>query len=145
MSKNIYLKKRINSRYFNKSLYPKDKIKLNKIIDNIFTSLDDKKDIFHSLSKKFNFNFKYSELTRFNKYKFVVLIGIGGSASGAKAIYSFCNNRIKKKFYFIDNLEQFKIEKIKKKINLKKDGKVRCKFICLSIFGLWKNNLKFDH
>ena len=119
MSKNIYLKKRINTRYFNKSLYPKDKIKLNKIIDNIFTSLDDKKDTFHLLSKKFNFNFKYSEFTRFNKYKSVVLIGIGGSASGAKAIYSFCNNRIKKKFYFIDNLEQFKIEKIKKKINLK--------------------------
>ena len=119
MRKNIYLKKSINQKYFNKKLYLKDKIKLNKIINSVVTSIDNKKDTFHSLSKKFNFNFKYSDLIRFNKFKTVILIGMGGSALGAKAIYSFCKNKIKKKFIFFDNLDLIKIKNIKKSVNLK--------------------------
>ena len=120
MSKNIYLKNRIGPSYFNKSIYSKDKIKINKIINSIFISLDSKKDVFHSLSKRFNFNFKYSKLAKFNKYKSVILIGMGGSALGAEALYSFFRDKIKKKFIFFDNLDQLKIEKVKKKIKLKK-------------------------
>jgi len=120
VNKNIYLKNSIGSKYFKKKLYKKNKIKLTKIINNISSTLDFKKDVFHSLSKKFNLNFKRSELLKFNKYKSVILIGIGGSVLGAEAIYSFCNDKIKKKFFFLNNLEQLKIEKIKKKINLKK-------------------------
>jgi glucose-6-phosphate isomerase len=119
VSKNIYLKNNINSRYFNKSIYLKDKIKINKIINNIFISLDNSKDTFHSLSKKFNFNFKHSQLIKFNKYKSFIIIGMGGSVLGSKAIYSFLKDKIKKKFIFIDNLDQLKVEKVKKKINLK--------------------------
>jgi len=119
VKKNISLKKSINSSYFKKKLYLKDKIKLNNIIKNLYTSLDNKKDNFHSFSKKFKFNFKNSEIVKFNKYKSVILIGMGGSALGAKAIYSFCNHKIKKKFIFFDNLDQIKIEKIRKKTNLK--------------------------
>ena len=44
---------------------------------------------------------------------------MGGSSLGAKAIYSFFKDKIKKNFIFLDNLDQFKIEIIKKKINLK--------------------------
>ena len=120
MNKNIYLKNSIDSKYFKKKLYKKNKIKLTKIINNISSTLDLKKDVFHSLSKKFNLNFKRCELLKFNKYKSVILIGIGGSVLGAEAIYSFCNDKIKKNFFFLNNLEQLKIEKIKKKINLKK-------------------------
>jgi glucose-6-phosphate isomerase len=119
VSKNINLKNGISSSYFNKSSYIKDIIKLNRIISNTLLSLDSKKDSFHSLSKKFNLNFKYSELKKFNKYKSIILIGMGGSALGAEAIYSFCDRKIKKKFIFFNNLDQLKIEKIKKKVNLK--------------------------
>ena len=105
MSKNIYLKNSIGSSYFKKKLYSKNKIKLNKIINNIYTSLDERKDTFHSLSKKFNFNFKNSELLKFNKYRSVILIGMGGSTLGAQAIYSFLCYKIKKKFIFLDNLD----------------------------------------
>ena len=121
MRKNIYLKKNISLSYFKKSLFSKDKIKLTNIIKNIFTSLDDKKDTFHSFSKKFDINFKILELKKFNNFKSVVIIGMGGSVLGAEAIYSFLNNKIKKKFYFIDNLDQLKIEKLKKKNRLKKN------------------------
>ena len=119
MSKNIYLTNNIGSNYYKKSLYLSDKVKLNKLIYNILKSINDKKDVFHSLSKKFNFDFKYSDLAKFNKYKSIILIGMGGSVLGAKALYSFCNDKIKKKFIFFDNLDQIKIEKTKKEVDLK--------------------------
>ena len=119
MNKNINLKNKINSSYFNKNLYLKDKIKLTKFINEILSSLDKKKNIFYMFSKKFIFNFKYAELSKFKKYKSVILIGMGGSSLGAEAIYSFFNDKIKKKFIFLNNLDQLKIEKIKKKVNLK--------------------------
>ena len=119
MSKNIYLKNDISAKHFNKKIYLKDKKKLNKIINNIFISLDTKEDTFHSLSKKFNLNFNNSQLIKFNKYKFVILIGMGGSVLGAKALYSFFKYKISKKFTFLDNLDQLKIEEIKTNINFK--------------------------
>ena len=115
MIKNISLKNSIGPNYFKKSLYLRDKKKLDKIINNIFTLLDSKEDVFHSFSKKFNFNFKNSELIKFNKYKSIILIGMGGSALGAEALYSFCKNKSRKNFIFLDNLDQPKIENIKKK------------------------------
>jgi glucose-6-phosphate isomerase len=119
VSKNIYLKNSISRSYFNKSLYTKDKIKLNKIINKILVSLDENNDAIHSLSKKFNLNFRTSELIKFNKFKSIILIGMGGSALGAEAIYSFWKNKIKKKFFFLNNLDQFKIKEIKTNISLK--------------------------
>ena len=130
MSKNIYLKNNIGTSYFNKKIYSKDKKKIKKILDNIFISLDDKKNSYHSLSKKFNFNFKHSQLIRFNKYKFIILIGMGGSTLGAKALYSFFKDIVQKKFIFIDNLDRSKFEQIAKKNNLK-----NCLFIIISKSG----------
>ena len=121
MSKNIKLKNCISSTYFNRNAYSKDKMRIEAVINNIYPSINKKKDTFHSLSKDFKLNFQYSDLEKFNKYKSVILIGMGGSVLGAKAIYSYCNDKIKKKFIFCDDLDQLKIEKIKKKINLKKN------------------------
>ena len=121
MSKNIKLKNCISSTYFNRNAYSKDKVRIEAVINNIYPSINKKKDTFHSLSKDFKLNFQYSDLEKFNKYKSVILIGMGGSVLGAKAIYSYCNDKIKKKFIFCDDLDQLKIEKIKKKINLKKN------------------------
>ena len=119
MKKNLDLKNNISKDYFSKSSYSKDKIKLNKIISDILTSSNKSNSFFNIFHKKFDYNFKYSELLKFTKYKSVILIGMGGSSLGAKAIYSFFKDKIKKNFIFLDNLDQFKIETIKKKINLK--------------------------
>ena len=119
MSKNILLKNSINKNYFKNNLYLKDKIKLNKIIKNIFSTLDNKKDTLHILSKKFELNFNRTELKKFNNYKSVIIIGMGGSVLGAQAIYSFLKQKINKRFTFFDNIDQLKSEQIKKKINLK--------------------------
>ena len=119
MSKNIYLKNNISSSYFSKKTYLKDKIKISKIIKNIFISIDSTKDTFYSYSKKFKFNFKQSQLTRFDKYKSIIVIGMGGSALASEASYFFFKEKIKKIFIFLDNIDQLKIEEIKKKINFK--------------------------
>ena len=117
--KNFLLENNINKYYFKNNLYLRDKVRTNKIIENIFLNLDDKKDAFHSLSKKFNFNFNKSKLKKFTKYKSIIIIGMGGSTLGVQAIYTFLKTKINKDLIFIDNLEQLKIEKIKKKQSLK--------------------------
>ena len=117
--KNLLLKNNINKNYFKNNLYFKDKIKINKIIKNIYNRLDDKKDTFHPLSKKFDLNFNKSNFEKFRKYKSVILIGMGGSVLGAQAIYSFLKQKVNRDFIFFDNLDQLKTERIKKKINLK--------------------------
>ena len=48
-----------------------------------------KKNIFHSFSKKFQFNFKETQLLKYNKFKTIAVVGMGGSVLGSKAIYSF--------------------------------------------------------
>ena len=40
---------------------------------------------------------------------------MGGSILGSKAIYSFLKHKIKKKFIFIDNLDQCFLKKIQKR------------------------------
>ena len=118
--KNFLLENKIDKRYFKKKLFFNDKIKLNKIIKKIYNNLDNKKNTFHIFSKKLIFNFSKSNFKRFKKYNSIILIGMGGSAIGAKAIYSFMEEKVKKNFIFFDNLDQVKIEQTKKKINLKK-------------------------
>jgi len=116
--KNFILENNIDINYFNKNLYTKDKKKLNKIINNTFSNLNNIKNTFHILSKKFDLDFDKSKFKRFIKYNSVVLIGMGGSVLGAHAIYSFLKQNISKQFFFIDNIDQSKIEQIKKKVNL---------------------------
>ena len=119
MSKNLLLKNNITKNYFKNNLYSKDKIKLNKIIKNIFTSLDSKKNTIHILSKKFDIKLKQAKLKKFKNYKTIIIIGMGGSVLGARAIYSFLKSKISKKLIFLDSLDQLKIDKIKKNTNFK--------------------------
>ena len=62
-------------------------------------------------NSKFEFKFK-----KFKKFKTIVIIGMGGSILGAKAIYYFMKNKTKKNFIFIDNLNENYLKSIKKKI-----------------------------
>jgi len=68
--------------------------------------------------KKNNFDFK--KIKKYKKYKNIVIIGMGGSILGSKAIYSFLKYKIKKNFIFLDNLDQNLIKNIKKEKNLTK-------------------------
>ena len=111
----------------NKIIYqdfiPRDKLnskgrkKIEKLIKRINKDLDISDNFFHSLSKKFKFNFVNHELQKYKKFKNVFIIGMGGSILGSEAIYRFLNEKIKKKFIFVDNIDEIKLKKINNKYN----------------------------
>ena len=60
--------------------------------------------LIQSLGKNYKDSFNKKDLQKFDKFKKLRLIGMGGSSLGAHAIYDFLKKDIKKKFTFIDNL-----------------------------------------
>ena len=80
-----------------------------------FKILFHKYPLLKSLTNNFDYSFKKKDLKNFKKYKEFNLIGIGGSALGAEAIYDFLKHKIKKKFFFFNNLQYFKFPKSNKK------------------------------
>ena len=88
------------------------KKKLNSIIKD-----KDENDIIKSLCPNYKYNYSTKLINQLKKIKQPIrLIGIGGSILGAKAIYNFLQNKIKKKISFIDNLfSSIDIESINKK------------------------------
>ena len=82
-------------------------------------SIFNKKDLFvkYPLLKTFSKEFKYSYSKNLvNKYKkssTFRVIGMGGSILGTEAIYYFLKNKIKKKFFFVDNLNSKLTSKVK--------------------------------
>ncbi len=66
-------------------------------------------------NSKFEIKFK-----KFKKFKTILIIGMGGSILGAKAIYDFLKHKTKKNFIFIDNLDEDYLKSIKKNNNLSK-------------------------
>tara|TARA_Y100000591_G_C21722800_1_gene639717 strand:- start:180 stop:662 length:483 start_codon:yes stop_codon:yes gene_type:complete len=108
--------KNILKKKYNKNLI----FNFKKNFKEISLNLENTKNTFHSLSKNFKLNFSLKELKRFKKFDSIVVIGMGGSILGSEAIYQFLNHKINKKFYFFNDLDEFKIEQTKKLINKKK-------------------------
>ncbi len=93
------------------------KVKINNfLIKKELTNLLKKNDeVIKSLSLNYSYSFNVKKLKKFKNKKFFRIIGIGGSILGAKAIYYFLKNKIKKKFVFVDNLTPKINHNIKKK------------------------------
>ena len=97
----------------------------NKKIKNIKAKTNNLKEYEwlknYPLLKSFTKNFKYSYSKKdINKYKFYKdfrLIGMGGSILGTEAIYQFLRHKIKKNFYFHNNLIP-QIKNLKKMPNI---------------------------
>ena len=72
-----------------------------------------------SFTSKYKYSFKKKKLESFKKYSEINLIGMGGSILGSEAIYDFLNYKIKKKFHFFNNLQNYKnLKSKKKKLNI---------------------------
>ena len=106
LTKNIEFKNFIKSKK-NKSS--------EQFLINIKKKIFEKSDPFlFSLTSKYKNLFDKNSIKRLKRYKNYTLIGMGGSSLGAKAIYSFLSNKIKKKFNFVDNIRLSKIPNNKK-------------------------------
>ena len=78
-----------------------------------------KKDhLIQSLGKNYKDSFNKNDLQKYNKFKKLRVIGMGGSSLGANAIYNFLKKSIKKKFIFVDNLRPLNKKKTDKFLNL---------------------------
>jgi len=108
LTKNIYFK---NFRIKNSK----------KKIQNILRSLlSEKNQILDSLNKSYKNSYYKKDILNYKNFTSIAIVGMGGSILGAKTIYSFLKNKIKKNFFFIDNFNNNKIQKIlnKKKLNI---------------------------
>ena len=113
---NIHFSLKKNKKKFQK----KSVDNFNKLITNINKDISNSSKTLNILNTKFKFNFNLKDLRRFKKFNTVAIIGMGGSILGAAAIYDFLKFKIKKKFYFFDNLDQDSIREIKQNENLNK-------------------------
>ena len=93
---------------------------LLKVKKDLKLLLKENNTVLKSLSTSYKNTYKVKMIQKFNNHDNIRIIGMGGSILGAESIYDFLNNKIKKKFTFINNLDP-KIKKYnskKKNINL---------------------------
>ena len=76
--------------------------------------LDKRNQVLESLSINYKDSYNRKKISNFKKFSNFRLIGMGGSTLGTQAIYDFLRNKIKKKFFFIDNLQNKQKDKQKK-------------------------------
>ena len=93
------------------------KVKTSLVRKKLTTLMKEKNEILKSLSKDYKNNFNHKNLKKFKKSLDFRLIGMGGSSLGAQAIYDFLRYKIKKNFFFIDNLKKSNLEKKNKNHN----------------------------
>ena len=97
--------------YFKNFKKKRVNIRLFKLLKDL-TSKENQ--IIRSLTSSYQNSYSNSIILKLKKYSEIKLIGMGGSTLGARAIYSFLKDKIKKKFIFVDSLEP-KNDKIKNK------------------------------
>tara|TARA_B100000029_G_C17538804_1_gene945899 strand:+ start:400 stop:1602 length:1203 start_codon:yes stop_codon:yes gene_type:complete len=105
-----------NGNFTNSSKYKINIRKTKKIFDLFLKDWENGQiPLLESYEKNYEYYFSKLTVSKFSKYKNIVIIGMGGSILGTKSIYSFFKNKIKKKLFFYDNLDlNFNYNKIKK-------------------------------
>ena len=117
---NLSIENHFQKNIFSKNILKKFETKYKKILKDIRENLNYENKTENILSKNYKFNFNFKSLKNFKRYNSIVIIGMGGSIMGTEAIYNFFKNKIKKKVYFLNNIDIEKIKAIKKTVNFKK-------------------------
>ena len=98
--------------------------KIQKSLKSKFKNLINKKsdtnNLISSFAKSYPYSYDKKQLKRLKRFDIYQIYGMGGSSLGSKAIYEFMKPKIKKKFYFFDNLDTKNetIKTNKKNLNL---------------------------
>ena len=79
--------------------------KFKQITKDLYFILNEKNQVIQSLTSNYKNSFDVKILNKYKKFKNFRLIGMGGSSLGAKAIFDFLQKKIKKNFYFVDDLD----------------------------------------
>ena len=87
---------------------------LLKVKKDLKLLLKENNTVLKSLSTSYKNTYKVNMIQKFKNHNNIRIIGMGGSILGAESIYDFLNDKIKKKFTFINNLEP-KIKKYNSK------------------------------
>ena len=98
------------------------KLKKNtkKIKHDLKFFLKEKSILLKSLSANYKNSYNKKIISKYKKYSHIRIIGMGGSILGTKSIYDFLRDKIKKNFYFLDNLQSSTVffKKKKRYLNL---------------------------
>ena len=116
-NKKFIFNNNIYSENLSKKLSNKFYKKYCKIEKEVSNQIEKPYNIYNIFSENFRLNFKIKDLRKFNKFKNIAIIGMGGSILGTNAIFKFLEKRIKKNFFFFDNIDYDKALNFKKKIN----------------------------
>ena len=107
MVKNFFLFKNFKN-IFSKNT---DKKKILKILKEV---LNENSQIIKSLGKTYQNSYKKKQLGKYKKSSNFRVIGMGGSTLGTQAVYNFLKHKIKKKFIFINDLQNNQKKETKK-------------------------------
>ena len=96
------------------------KNKKKNISKKLKSLLSENNEILKTLSVRYKYSYTKKIVSKFKKYQNITLIGMGGSILGSQAIYDFIKHKIKKKVFFVNNLDSrfFKKKKVNKNLNL---------------------------
>ena len=117
---NLLFKNNIRNKNLKQDLMKKFSRKFDKIFHKVEKEIQSPKKTLNVLDRNYQFNFKIENLKRFMRFKSIALVGMGGSILGSEAIYRFLKIKIKKKIYFFNDLDESKIDSMKKKESLSK-------------------------
>ena len=106
----------------------KTKVNSHKIKNKLRQILKEKNQVIKSLTLDYKNSFDKTLVKKYERFSNFRIIGLGGSILGSQAIYQFLKSKIKKNFFFIDNLNP--------KIRIDKKKKI-CKYSSIQV---WKNN-----
>ncbi len=124
----------VKKKNFKTKLFVKKTLK--KYLNNNF---------FKSLSRNYVYSFTQKKILKYKKFHNFNIIGMGGSSLGIEAIYNFLNFKIKKKFYFYNNINSNKFSDKKKikvlNIIISKSGNTLETISNFNILKNKKNNL----
>ena len=83
----------------------KSKKNNNKIKKDLHFLLKENNAVLKSLNSSYKNSYSKKTIAKFKRYSHIRVIGMGGSILGTEAINNFLKNKIKKNFYFINNLK----------------------------------------
>ena len=93
------LTKNISFKNFKVKGYTK---KVKKILDDVLVK---KNSVLDSLSSNYKNSYNKKTILKFKKYNNINVVGMGGSILGTESIYYFLKSKIKKNFFFYNNLQ----------------------------------------